>query len=361
MQQLKGNQDAANKLYSALLDDRASLMRLDAFRSLVFIGLIFGLIFYFSKGKLKKGLFSGALIVLVIADLFFVGKRYLNDDNPNVFVDDAQNSQSFQPSQANQFILRDHSLDYRVLNLSHDVDPFRDGTTSYFHESIGGYSAAKLRRYQELIDYLITPEMDSIAVAYHERSMDLFNHTPVLNMLNDKYIIGSPSSPAIPNDDALGNAWFVNSYKIVPDADAELAALTDLNPKQVCVIDKRFSDQLNGLIITPDSSAAITLKTYSPNDLVYQSSDKNEGVAVFSEIYYSDGWKAFVDGKEKPYFRCNYVLRGMVVPAGEHKIEFKFEPSDYYTGETVSLCSSVLLIIIALGALVKTVMPAKEK
>lgn len=361
MQQLKGNQDTVNNLYNALLADRASLMRMDAFRSLVFIALAFGLIFFFIKGKIKRGWFSAILIVLVFADLFFVGKRYLNNDNPNVFVDDSQAAQSFQPSQADKDILQDKSLDYRVLNLGLHGSPFQDGTTSYFHESIGGYSAAKLRRYQELIDSCIEPEIGAIITASRSGNADIFSNTPVLNMLNDKYVIGNPNAQPTINRDALGNTWFVNSYKIVPNADAEIEAIKNFNPKQGCFIDKRFTDQLTGLTVTPDSSSTIKLMSYEPNDLIYQSSDKDEGVAVFSEIYYADGWNAYVDGKQTPYLRCDYVLRGMVVPAGDHKIEFRFEPKDYYTGETVSLCSSILLIIVALGSIMKYSMPAKKE
>lgn len=362
LHQLQGNQDAVNSLYNALLSDRASIMRSDAFRSLIFIGLIFGLLFYYNKGKIRKNIFSGALIILVIADLFFVGKRYLNNDDSRVFVDDTQYTQSFQPSQADQMIQRDQSLDYRVLNLL--VSPFQDGTTSYFHKSMGGYSAAKLRRYQELIDHQIQPEINTLITALRSQKMDSINaaltHTPVLNMLNDKYVIINPNGAPLVNTMASGNAWFVSSYKIVPGADAEIDAIGNFDPKQTCFVDTRYADQLKG-ITQSDSSGSIKLQTYKPNDLVYQTSNKNEGIAVFSEIYYDKGWNAYVDGKETPYFRCNYVLRGMVIPAGDHKVEFKFEPKDYYTGETVAYISSFLLIIIGLGSIATSLRPAKKE
>ena len=261
-----------------------------------------------------------------------------------------------RPTQADQYILRDKSLDYRVLNLA--ANTFNDAKTSYYHESVGGYHAAKLRRYQELIDHQLQKTDEN-----NPRKASQPNIS-VLNMLNTKYIIvqGQNNQPMPQmNPGASGNAWFVDSYKLVANSDSEMAALDNFNPKQVCFIDKKFADQLYGLTVTPDSASTIKLSSYAPNDLIYHSSDKNEGVAVFSEIYYPEGWNAYLDGKQTPYFRCNYLLRGMVVPAGEHKIEFKFEPADYYTGETVARYSSLLLIILGLGTIVMYSGTAKKK
>jgi hypothetical protein len=215
------------------------------------------------------------------------------------------------------------------------VSPFQDASTSYYHKSVGGYHAAKLRRYQELYDNQIS-----------KGNMD------VLDMLNTRYFIqkgpdGAPAAGQNPN--ACGNAWFVDKVQIVPNADEEIKALDKFNPLEVAFVDQKFAKDLDGYTGGKDSSSMIKLVSYEPNDLHYEYTAPKQQVAVFSEIYYQPGWVATVDGKETPIIRANYVLRAMLLPAGSHKVEMKFEPKSYYTGEKVALASSLLILLLFAG------------
>lgn len=318
-------------LIDALVSDRQKLLRADAFRTLIFVILTAGLIWMIMKEKMKTLWAGVVLTALFLLDLGTVGKRYLNEEN---FVSKREARQPFEPTQADLAILQDKDISYRVLNLT--VNPFADATTSYFHKSVGGYHGAKLKRYQELIDHQLSK-----------------NNMQVLDMLNTKYIIvPDQNQQPVPqiNPNALGNAWFVDTVQIVANADQEIAALTDLHPKTKAVVDKRFENLITARNFKTDSLSAIRLTEYQPNYLVYQSEAGNDQLAVFSEIYYSKGWNAYIDGKPAPHFRANYVLRAMQVPAGKHKIEFRFEPESYKTGESVSLASSIILVLILLSA-----------
>ena len=239
---------------------------------------------------------------------------------------------------------------YRVLNVS--VDAFQDASTSYFHHSIGGYHGAKMKRYKELIDYHLSPAVQSLRQRISRRDSLLTTQLqmhPTMNMLNAKYIIYSEEGGVLRNPKALGNAWFVNGYNLVANADSEITALGNFDPVATAIVDKRFGEQLQGFTPQADSGLTISLTSYEPNNLVYQSKTTSEQLAVFSEIYYDKGWNAYVDGKLTPHFRCNYVLRGMRVPAGEHKIEFKFEPVVYRTGEKISLAASAMILLAVAG------------
>jgi hypothetical protein len=316
------------QLIDALRNDRQSLLQADAFRSFVFIVLALGsiLLMYFKKLPLKA--FYVVLALLILADLWTVNKRYLNSDN---FVSKVEAKDPYSPTQADLQILQDKDPNFRVLNVA--ANTFNDASTSYFHKSIGGYHGAKLKRYQELIEFQISK-----------------NNMAVLNMLNTKYIIvpGKERGPVAQyNSEALGNAWFVDSINVVPNADAEMEALSNFNPKTTVVVDKRYEKQLEGISLIKDTASTIVLKSYKPNKLTYESNSSNTGVVVFSEIYYDKGWNAYIDEKPAPYFRSNYVLRAMVVPQGKHTIEFRFEPKSYYMGNKVSLaCSSILILLI---------------
>lgn len=319
-------------LVDALTSDRRMLLRNDAFRSLAFVLLTGGLIWLLIQNKIKAVWAAVILALLFLLDLGTVGKRYLNADN---FVSKREAKQPYTPSNADLMILQDKEISYRVANFT--VDPFNDASTSYFHKSIGGYHGAKLKRYQELIENQIG-----------KQNMQVFN------MLNTKYFIvpGQDNQPTAQlNPEALGNAWFVNSAKIVNNADEEMNALTKLNTKNEVVVDKRFQKLLSKTTFAPDSQSSIKLTAYQPNYLIYNISTKSDQLAVFSEIYYDKGWNAYMDGKPAPYFRANYVLRGMIIPAGNHKLEFKFEPQSYKIGENVSLASSILLVLFLLSAL----------
>ena len=347
----KSDGQIQKEIISAIIDDRKAALRIDAFRSLVFILLSAALIWAFVNNRLGKNVFIGGIVLLVFADLFPVGKRYLND---NDFIPKNEYDKYFQATQADLLILKDTSPDYRVFNLA--SDPFNDSRTSYFHKSVGGYHAAKLRRYQEIIEHQLT-KSDST-----KKSPFPFNKQ-VVDMLNTKYIIykAGEQEQVLPNTGMYENAWFVSDLKMVNNADEEMNALNDFEPGKTVIVDKRFSNQLSGFTPSPDSGAVITLEKYEPNDLLYKSKSSKENVAVFSEIYYQPGWDAFIDGKKADHFRCNYILRGMRVPAGEHTIEFKFEPTSYYTGEKVAMGSSGLILLLLIGVIGREIMNRRKQ
>lgn len=315
----------------ALIDDRKRLLRNDSIRSLLFILLAAGVIWALVQEKLKTSYAILLLAVFVLIDMWPVSKRYLSSDD---FVSKSKMERPFPKTQADEIILKDPDPNFRVANFT--VDPFADASTSYYHKSIGGYHGAKLRRYQELYDRWLKQNFQ----------------IDVLNMLNAKYIIqpDQENKPAvIPNTQAFGNAWFVEDYVLVDNADEELETMGKTDLKNVAVVDKRFKDQLEGNRPVQDSSAAIKLIEYKPNELKYQVNTSMDQLVVFSEIYYDKGWNAYVDGEKMPYFRANYVLRAMIVPAGKHLVEFRFEPRVYRVGERVSLASSLLVILLVLG------------
>ncbi len=307
---------------------RKNIFTADALRSFFLITLAAGLIWLFVKNKLNTMVLGISLSVLVLGDLWLVDKRYVNDES---FVSAKLMDRPIQPNAANLVILEDKDPNFRVFNLT--VNPFSDATTSYFHKSIGGYHAAKLKRYQELIEYHLSK-----------------NNMRVLNMLNTKYFIvpGPDKQPmAQRNYEALGNAWTVKQIKWVKNADEEINALNEFSPSTEAVIDERFKSQLEGKTFGGDSSATINLKSYKPNELVYEyNGGTTPQFVVFSEIYYDKGWDAYIDGKPADYVRCNYVLRGMLLPEGKHEIVFKFYPKSYHTGEKIALAGSILLLIL---------------
>jgi hypothetical protein len=305
----------------ALQSDRAKLLSADAWRSFIFISLTFGTLWMFLKNKLKSQYVILIVGVLVLTDMWTVNKRYLNDDH---FVRESKFETPYQPTQANLQILKDKDPNFRVFNQS--ISTFNDAGTSYFHKSIGGYHGAKLKRYQELIENHISQ-----------------GNPAVINMLNTKYVINKKGQVQ-QNPAAMGNAWFVSNINIVENADVEIAALKELDVKNTAVVDERFKDQLTADL--SNENASISLMDYKPNYLKYKSNSTNDGIVIFSEIYYDKGWNAYIDGVLKPHFRANYVLRGLQIPKGNHIIEFKFEPSTYKTGERVSLASSIILLLL---------------
>ena len=327
----------AQEIMNAIVQDRIGMMRGDALRSAFLILLAAGLIWLWMKEKIKAAVLYPALLLLVIGDMFGISKRYLNNED---FVSKQSVQAQVVPSPADQQILQDPDPNYRVLDVLRNT--FNNAEASYFHKSIGGYHGAKLRRYQELI----------------ERQIAKANPNPgILNMLNTKYILtrDQQGNPAVQqNPDALGHAWFVDKYLIVPDADAEMKALDTIQPRRAAVLDQRFADELQGLTIRPDSANYIRLTSYKPNELVYESNASSEQLAVFSEIYYNvrDEWKVTIDDQPAPLLRANYVLRALRVPAGQHTITFRFDPVSVSTGHTIDLISSILLVALILGAAV---------
>jgi hypothetical protein len=328
-------------LMQGIRDDRQSLLQMDAWRTLIFIVLMGVVLYAVLLNKLRKHYAYLIIAALILIDMYPIAKRYLNDES---FRSKSEVATPYQPTSADEQILQDKTQDYRVLNLT--VNTFNDASTSYFHKSLGGYHGAKLRRYQELIDNGIQKDIEIFA-----RNMNT-DSTSVLNMLNTKYIIvpDNKRQPAVfPNQNALGNAWFVKNYSLVDNADAELSAIKKFKPQETAIINKKFAEDLKEFSPGRDTSDAIRLENYAPNDLQYSYKSNNNGLAVFSEIYYSKGWNAYVDGKLTPHFQTDYVLRAMILPAGEHKVEFKFEPKVYRIGEKISLISSILLILVVIG------------
>lgn len=314
----------------ALREDRASFFTQDTLRTLLFVLLAAGVIYFFLKKKLNETKVIVILGLLIIVDLVSVDKRYVNNED---FVSKLQMERPYQANKADLEILKDNT-NYRVYDLTSG-----GAKTSYFHNALGGYHAAKPKRYQDLYEFYISK-----------------NNINVLSMLNAKYIIGQgeDGSPfPFVNNDANGNAWFVENTEKVSSADAEILALDTLNTKKTAIYSEGVSDKTNlPKTFVVDSLASIKTLDYKPNYIKYQSDNVNDGFAVFSEMYYGSGWNAYIDGVLKPHVKVNYALRGLEVPNGKHIIEFKFEPDVVKTGSTIALASSILLVLLVLGGLI---------
>jgi len=327
--------------------DRAALLRADAFRSLMFVLLSAGVIWLYAKDYLKIKVAYVLLGILMLFDLVPVAKRYLND---NSFQRPRRFETLITPSKADNFILQDKSQ-FRVLDGT--VNIFNDASPSYFHKNIGGYHAAKLRRYQEMINMHIEKEIGKMFATFgRATSPAIINNTMdslgVLNMLNMKYLIYKKEAAPIINPHANGNAWFVNNIRIADNANDEMRLVGEINTKKEMVVDKSFASELPSKL-EPDTTARIALVKYSPNELVYHFNSKTPQVAVFSEIYYNKGWNAYINGTKVPYVRANYLLRAMPLKAGNYEIEYKFEPTSYSLGNNIALFSSLLLILSIAG------------
>lgn len=345
---LKANNNPAQvaAFIDGLQNARVTIFRHDAIRSFIYIVLAAIALYLFARGKLKKSWFIIIIGLLILVDMSGVDQRYLNNSN---FESARKARVPFPETQADRDIFKDQSLDYRVVDLTKNV--FNDASTSYYHESIGGYHGAKLQRYQDLIDhYLLSEIKDMRKVLTHRPTMQSIDSALVkqqaLDMLNTKYLIYNPNAEPIYNQYAFGNAWLVNDYKLVKNADSAIVAIGKVDLRAVAVVDRVFSKQLVGKKFPVDASASIKLVSYAPNDLKYDFHAKAQQLVVFSEIYYPRGWHAYLDGKRIPYFRADYTLRAMVVPAGIHKIEFKFHPEAWAVGEPISFVFSVLLLLL---------------
>lgn len=347
-------QDQLAPLLVNLEEIRVSIFTSDAWRSVVIIVVGVALLMAYVSGKINAKLTVAAIAVLCLVDMWGVNKRYLYDSQ---FVAKGSEMQPYlKPSETDKEILKDKSLDYRVLNLA--VNTFNENSTAYWHKSIGGYHAAKLRRYQEIIEEHIQGEMNGIFTKLTEAGGDMSkveaDAFPVLNMLNTRYFIlplqGGQTAPVF-NPYANGNAWFVDDVKYVDNANEEIDALHDTNPLYIAIVDKKFAEQIKSPVVSDNVSSdtlrSVTLTDYQPNALKYEVDSKNGGVVVFSEIYYP-GWISYIDGKEVEHGRADYILRAMNVPAGKHQIEFKFDPKSLHTTETIAYTA---LAILALGAI----------
>lgn len=323
-----------------LVKDRKALFMSDSWRSLILVLISAVLMWLYINQKIKQsGIIVGALACLVLFDLWGVDRRYLNESN---FI--TEKRLKLKPSQTDQ-ILDQYAAqfkdeDYRVFDLS--VNTFNDSYPSAFHHQIGGYHAAKLRRYQDIIDFYLSRHIN----------------TDVLNMLNTRYVVmqGQSGQPMVQrNPEALGNAWFVDAYQLVEDPNAEILALNAFNPADTAIIDKRFAQMVQGKSLERDSNSVIAMehqKPYNMDHLIYKTKTSKDQLAVFSEVYYAPDWRAYIDGKPADYFRVNYILRAMVIPAGEHTIEFKCEAPKLYQLIKVDIVFAILFILAVAGSLV---------
>lgn len=332
------------QLLYALEDARAAILSADAWRSFGFIIAGALALFLFVKGILKREFMIIALILLTLIDMWSVNKRYLNSEN---FVEKRRTENPFPKSAADEIILKDKDPNFRVFNLTRN--PFNDAFTSYYHKSIGGYHAAKLQRYQDLIEHQISKQ-----------------NPAVINMLNTKYLIvkGQNGEPAVHlNSEALGNAWFVSNIIWVDNANQEMDQLTNIDPRHSAVIDRRFETMLSNTKggASNDSTDYIKLTSFAPNELKYSvHKGSGQGVAIFSEVWY-DGWRATIDGKEVPIARANYILRAIEIPEGNHEVVFTFKPKSIETTERIAYSCIVILISALLALIYKQYSCSRKK
>ena len=360
----KGKDGVVYAQFASQLEDvRVAIFRKDALRSLLFIILAAVPLFLYGKGKLKGQIAFPILAVLVLADMFPIDKRYLNNDK---FVSKEQYSKPFTASAADQYILNDNDLDFRVADITKDM--FNDASTCYFHKSLGGYSGAKLRRYQDVISQYLGSELNQLRGAKTAQDLMLsLSQQKVINMLNTKYVIFNPNAQPFPNANALGNAWVVNDIRWVSTPNEEIDAIAETNLAHAAIINREFAQQVGNYQLTDSIVPEVILEDYQPNKLCYKFRGASTGatdanyLVVFSEIWTEKGWKMYVDGQEQPLLRANYILRAALIPGGEHDIVMEYAPKAYKVGNTVSFVSSLIMILGLIGALIYTFKPKKEE
>lgn len=341
-------QDMVMPILNNLEEMRRAVFVADAWRSVIIVAIGLLLLVAFYLKKMNATVVTAGLIVLCLTDMWQVNKRYLNDA---MFTEPLQNMKETVKTPADDFILQDKSLDYRVLNLASNT--FNESNTSFFHKSIGGYHPAKLRRYQEVIEEHIVPEMSTFGatVAQCGGRLDSINGDslfPVLNMLNVKYAIlplqDGKTAPVL-NPHANGNGWFVCNVKYVNNADEEIMALHNTPLKKVAVVDKKFQDILGSETSVAETAAGVVQITqYDANKLTYEVNSPKGGVVVFSENYYP-GWTATIDGNPVEIARANYILRAIKVPAGKHTVVFSFDPVSVHVTEGIAYGALILLLL----------------
>jgi hypothetical protein len=341
--------DSVAWIKDAMAADRKMMIRTDALRSSLFIAGAAAIIWFYLKNKLKPAYALLGMTALFLIDQVPVDARFLGKSS---FETKRASANSFAPSEADKIIMGDED-EFRVLNLT--VSVFNDASTSYHHHSIGGYSGAKMKRYQELIETSLSDDINSLITNLRtattmEEAEGALGSLGILNMLNTRYIILDPGSAPLVNRHAAGNAWLVNRVTLAENADAELLAVKTINPKEEAVVDRRFAELIGVDETAGTPGDTIFLTSYEPNLLTYKAELSSERVAIFSEIYYKYGWKASVDDKPADHFRANYVLRGMTLPAGSHTVTFMFDPESYRIGNRVSLAGSVVLLAFLLLA-----------
>jgi hypothetical protein len=337
------NDDKYKQMIEVIVGYRKYMFKSDALRSAFFIVVAAAAIWLVWKNKISQSIALAVIGLFSLIDLWGVGKRYLGEGEFQENVAKVLH----QPTPADNFILQDKDLSYRVLNFQ---NPFNDAETSYFHKSVGGYFAAKMRRYQELYERQIEKQMQ--AVGTDLKAEPKFENYTVLNMLNARYFkFGNEANSVLKNPAALGNAWFVNNLQTVNNADEEMAALDKINTKNTAVIDvSKFKISANQFVV--DSLATAKMTVYTPKEVQYETNNTQKGFLVFSEIYYPEGWEVTIDEQAATPVRVNYVLRGLEIPAGKHKIRMVFNPSSYQIGSLITKISAILvglLLAVAVG------------
>ncbi|MCX2473163.1 YfhO family protein [Pedobacter sp. MC2016-05] len=324
----QNNSSLTAQILAAVKEDRVSLARADALRTLLFIAIGFGLTWAFITKKMNMQLAFGLLAVVILVDLWQVDRRYLNNQN---FVAKSDLENHYQPRDVDNFISADKDPNFRVFDLSLG-DPFKSAETSFFHKTVGGFHSARLKRFQELVDHQLTKSINQ----------------DVLDMLNTKYIITQdPQNGSYKmqrNATAAGNAWFVQSVQYAKNADEEMKAISSFDAKKEAIVDEQYKSLIDTKRLGTGVEGFIKLTNYTPDHLTYEYSSAKDVIAVFSEIYYNKGWKMYIDEVQKPYFRADYILRAAQLEAGNHKLEFIFHPTSYYLGENISLAGSILLL-----------------
>ena len=354
-----------NGILANLGEMRAALVQADALRSFLIIAIGLLLLMLYTTGKLRQSFTMAGIAVLCLVDMWNVNKRYLNDAQ---FVPKSIQTTTFSKTPADELILQDTTLDYRVLNLT--TSTLNENNTSYWHKSVGGYHPAKLRRYQEMIEHHIAPEMQAVysAIARAGGKMDSVDASKfrVLNMLNTRYFIlpAGQQGQTVPilNPYAYGNAWFVDQVQYVNNANEEIDALDTADPAVTAVVDSRFKDALKGLVESHrDSLSTIRLTSYTPNRLVYETDNSGDAVAVFSEIYYPDGWQVSIDEQPAPLGRADYILRALHIPAGKHTVEMRFDPQSLHVTEGIAYTALALMVIGVIAIVWRTQRQKKQK
>ena len=335
---------------------RIAIFRKDALRSLLFIILAAAPIFLYGKGKLKGQVAFPILAALVLIDMFPIDKRYLNNDN---FIDKSRYDKPFVASVADQSILKDNGLNFRVADITKDM--FNDASTCYFHKSLGGYCGAKLRRYQDIITQYLGGELNQLRAAKTGEDMiQSLSQLKVINMLNTKYIIYNPNSQPFQNPFAFGNAWTVNNIQWVDTPNEEIDAIASTDLLHTAIMNKEFEQLAGNYSLADSAKGQIELTEYKPNKLTYKYNAICDQLVVFSEIWTSKGWKMTVDGQEHPLLRANYLLRCALIPSGEHEIVMEYKPKAYSICNRVVFISSLIMILGLVAALVFTFKPKKE-
>ena len=335
---------------------RIAIFRKDALRSLLFIILAAAPIFLYGKGKLKGQVAFPILAALVLIDMFPIDKRYLNNDN---FIDKSRYNKPFVASVADQSILKDNGLNFRVADITKDM--FNDASTCYFHKSLGGYCGAKLRRYQDIITQYLGGELNQLRTAKTGEDMiQSLSQLKVINMLNTKYIIYNPNSQPFQNPFAFGNAWTVNNIQWVDTPNEEIDAIASTDLLHTAIMNKEFEQLAGNYSLADSAKGQIELTEYKPNKLTYKYNAICDQLVVFSEIWTSKGWKMTVDGQEHPLLRANYLLRCALIPSGEHEIVMEYKPKAYSICNRVVFISSLIMVLGLVAALVFTFKPKKE-